>query len=112
MRNNQIVDFQGGPTFVSSVGAGANQAVTITIAAVATEKHVLDWVQWSYSAAGAGSLSITVDGTTVMQLDITAAGPGSLDLSAAPIYGAINEAVVITLAAVTGAVGKLNCRYR
>lgn len=102
----------------------ANTAAVVNIAADAQEYWVIDSIEWSYDAAPTGgNLLVTIGGTTVFSVDITAAGPGHFDWSNAPRYttgtGAgggkptLNEAVVVTLAAGGASVtGKVNVRYR
>jgi hypothetical protein len=80
----------------------ADTAAIITIAAVADETHVVDAVQWSYSEAPTGgSLTITVNAVTKFKIAITAAGPGFINFPQG-LYGDVNQAVVITLAAGAG----------
>lgn len=99
---------------IETATATAGSAVTITIDAEAGVYHVLEWVAWSYSAAaGTGRLTVSLGGTTVLDMDIRDAGPGSLVLSEAALYtGTKNEALVVTLAAVTSVTGKLTIQYR
>lgn len=87
----------------------ANTAAVITLSAKDERRHVVHFVQWSYSAAPTGGkLTITRGGVTEFDVDITAAGPGGFNLYFA---GKVNEAVVITLAAGGAAiVGKLNAQ--
>ena len=90
-----------------------NTAAVITLAAVAAQRHYLPWVAWSYNAVPtAGRLSITDAGATVLDVDITADGPGFLPLG---IHSAaVNTIMVITLAAggalVTGRVNTPGAR--
>lgn len=97
--------------------AAANTAVTDTLAASAGVTHVIDKVTAGYSedpGAGAGKLTVAIDGTTVFEVDITADDPLDFEWDYG-LYGdpAGNEAVVFTLAAGGGtAVGKLNYSYR
>lgn len=87
--------------------AAANTAVVVTVAALPSQQHVLAGVAWSYSATPTGGKLTIADGsTTVLEVDITAGGPGSLYLP--PLGGTTNTALVVTLAAGSGAVvGKL-----
>lgn len=91
------------------VPAGNTAAVVTYSAPGAGICHVINGVAWSYSAAPTGGrLTITDDGNTVLDIDITAAGPGSLCF-AHPLKGTANKAVVVTLAAGGGViVGKVN----
>jgi hypothetical protein len=88
---------------------GANAAVAITFAALADRTHIIWQIDWSYSGAPTGgALTITDGGTTVFQVDISAAGPDSI-IFAPPKKAKLNSAVVVTLAAGgAGVVGKLN----
>ena len=88
----------------------SNTAATKTIAAVATARHVLTKLVWSYSGAPTGGRLTVVDGaTTVFDIDISAAGPGSIGLMA-PM--SLNSAMAVTLAAGgVGITGKLQFYY-
>ena len=82
----------------------ANTAAAITLAAVASKRHWLYGVAWSYDAAPTGG-SITVEdgsGTTVFVQSITAAGPDHVEFVRAR-RGSINTAMIVTLAAPGGA---------
>lgn len=85
----------------------ANTAAIVTFTAVVGQRHVLEFVAWSYSAAPTGGrLTITDGGVTVLDVDIIAGGPGVLDVQ---LRSEINSAVVATLAAAGAAItGKLN----
>lgn len=87
---------------------GSNAAAIITLAAVAGQRNIVEAIQWSYSAAPTNGRLTVVDGvTTVLDIDITAAGPGGFGLT---IPGSVNSAVVITLAAGGSLIGKLNAQ--
>lgn len=88
----------------------ANTAAVLTYAADPTHQHEFDEIVWSYNAAPTGGrVTITDGGTTVFDMDITAAGPGEIGLRR-PLRGAVNSTLVITLAAGgAAATGKLNC---
>ena len=90
----------------------SNTAAIITLAADANERHVLDFVSWSYdNTPTGGKLSISIAGTDSMVIGITAAGPGYLYLPG--MHGAKNEAMVLTLAAGgSGVVGIVNALTR
>ena len=85
----------------------ADTAAIITLAAEHHVRHLVRTIVWSYSVAPtAGRLTLTVDGTIRLDVDITAAGPGALPLD---LLTAEQAAVVITLAAGGAAVvGKLS----
>jgi len=75
----------------------ANTAAVVTYAAVADATHVIGTVAWSYSGAPTnGSIQITDGGAVVLDLDIIAGGPGSLNIK---MRFGVNSAVVVTLAA-------------
>jgi hypothetical protein len=93
--------------------AGANTAVTRTLAAVVGQAHRLTGVgcSWSGAAAVTGLLTVTDGATTIVSYDV----PLGLNTPFAPplppggLKGTINTAMTITLAAGgAGAVGKLN----
>lgn len=86
----------------------ADTDAVITLAAGAGKKHYIPRVVWSYSEAPTGGrLTITDDGDTVLDVDIIAGGPGSLDVGIES--AAANTDMVVTLAAGSGStIGKLN----
>jgi len=112
MKISSNIDQCGAPKFATNAAASGTDAV-VTIAADPNEFWVLDWVSWSYGdglVAADGNLTISIGGVVVWQVDITTAGPGHIEFEK-PIYGAKNQAVVITLADGT-AKNKVNVRYR
>lgn len=87
----------------------ANTAAVLTYVAVATLKHVIRGVAWSYDGAPTGgNLKIEdVSGTTVFSIDIIAGGPDLIPVQLKA--NAVNTAMIITLAAGGGGiVGKVN----
>lgn len=90
--------------------AAGNTAVVITLAADADEIHAIHGIQVAYSAAPAGGLiSVAIAGSTVFS-DYVIGTNGSYEFTQ-PIYGAKNEAMVITLAAGGGVItGVLNAQ--
>lgn len=98
----------------STSAGGAAVAKTITGVAGQSGLAVLrTWlcaIQWSYSAAPTGGrLSITDDGNSIFDVDITAAGPGGFQIC---LPGTAGKDMVVTLAGGGGAiVGKLNLQY-
>lgn len=93
-----------------------NAAVTVTLAAEEGVLHVLDGVDWSYSGTpSGGALTVAVDGTTIMSIDITEGGPGFLTWATensdglhGPLATATGKAMTVTLASGgAGVVGKL-----
>ena len=98
----------------SSATSGAGAAVSITLAADPLIRYILRALNVSYSAAPTGGrISVTDGGTTVLDMDITAAGPLSIYLGEGGIQGiGKNRAMVATLAAPGGAViGKVSLAY-
>lgn len=95
---------------------GVADAAVVTLAADPLQFHVIDRVDYSYSSAPtAGGLTIAINGVTVLAIDITAAGPGHLDLSDTPLYDpayTANQAVVVTLLDGGGMNHKLTVIYR
>jgi hypothetical protein len=92
--------------------SGAGAAVTVTVAGVTGQTHYLHGVQWSYSAAPTGG-RLTSSGLVGddVDLDVTEAGPESVECFGAP--AASGGALAVTLAAPGGAVvGKVAVVYR
>lgn len=90
---------------------GANAAAVVTLAANANYLNVIGWLSWSYDGAPTGgNLKIEdVAGTVVFSIDITAAGPGMLQLTPPLRNAALNTALIATLSAGGGGVtGKLS----
>jgi hypothetical protein len=90
--------------------AATNANAVATYAAAPGQAHVVGGVQWSYSAAPAGGRLKIEDGAgnIIFDLDITAAGPGSIQFPFGRA-GAIGTAMIVTLfAAGAGVVGKAN----
>lgn len=87
--------------------SGTNAAVAITFPAIATRAIIIDSIVWSYGGTPTGGkLTVAHGATTVLEVDITASGPGALPLN---LSADINEQVVVTLGAGgSGVVGKLN----
>lgn len=75
----------------------SNTAAVVTLTAVASYHRAIKTIIWSYSAAPTGGrLTITDNAVTVLDMDITAAGPGILPIGMAFTE---NTQVVVTLAA-------------
>lgn len=90
-------------------------AAVITLAAVAGAKHVLDWLHGSYSAqpTAGSTVIVTINGVTVWQESVTAAGHFQFPFPGGLYNPANNQAMVITLSDPGGAiVGKVNIGYR
>lgn len=93
-----------------NANSGANAAVSITLAAVAGRRNGYKAIVGSYSAAPTGGrLTVTDNAVTVLDIDITAAGPFVIPLPDGIQNLAVNTALVATLAAAGAAVvGKIN----
>lgn len=92
----------------------SNTAAVVTYAASAAKKHYLHAIRWSYDGAPTGgNLKVAdVAGNNVLNLDITAAGPGELLFHAPIVSAAVNTAMIVTLAAGgAGISGKLSCQH-
>lgn len=86
------------------VPAAATAAV-VTLAAATGKRHHVTAIVWSYSAAPTGGrLTVAFGATTVLDITITAAGPGSLSFPSPLRNPDANEAVTVTLASGAGAV--------
>lgn len=88
----------------------AATAAVYTIAAVVGHKNSIRRIFYSYTAAPTGGrlLVESPSGTTIFDMDITAAGPGNVDFGKNPLMGGTNNALIVTLASGAGAVaGKL-----
>ena len=93
----------------------AATAAVVTIPAITGVRHQIESLEWSYSATPTGgNLKIeSPSGTVLKEIDITADGPGFLPFSGSCIQGAVDQAVIITLASGAGAVqGILNVNQR
>jgi hypothetical protein len=77
--------------------SGANAA--ITLAAIGENGNVeIEAIAWSYSAAPTGGrLTVTSDGVTLLDVDITAGGPGMLDFSGSCLASKNGKSLIITL---------------
>lgn len=84
--------------------ASANAAAEVTLADPGDGSvNVIDGVAWSYSAAPTGGKLQLKEGSTVLlEVDITAAGPGVLALPG--FHGAASTAFTASLAAAGGGV--------
>ncbi|HEY6278446.1 MAG TPA: hypothetical protein VIX86_19195 [Streptosporangiaceae bacterium] len=93
--------------------AAANTAVPITVNGVAGQTIRLAALSWSYSAAPAGGvLTAVVNGVTIFQCDITAAGFAAALIAQGGLICQAGQNAVITLAAAGAAViGRLNVGY-
>jgi len=102
-------DPNGAPSLLTATNAAAS---VITIPASGDDFHVIDWIAGSYAGGPTnGLLTVTIGGTLVFQVAITAGGPFYFDFKH-PLYTQVkNQAVVITLAD-GGVASRLNVRYR
>lgn len=94
------------------VDAATNAAAAITLADPGSGvSNVIGAVYWSYNnTPTAGKLTIADNGTTVFEVDITAAGPGFFEFPE-PLKFTVHTATVITLAAGgSGVTGKITAR--
>lgn len=93
-------------TASQATGTHANAVATVA-APPAANRHVLRYLVWSYNGAPAGRVLIESPiGTTLLDFDVTAAGPGPL---APEIPGGIGAAMVGTLFdGGAGIIGKIN----
>lgn len=93
------------PAAPVSATAAVNTAVVVTIAAVAGQAVRLTSLAVSYNAAPTGGLvTVVVNAVTVLQLDISAAGPTAVPLPAGGLECQVGQSCVITLAAAGAAV--------
>lgn len=113
MRQN-YADLEAQPEIIKKHDAAADAAATATKAANADQFWVVDWITWSYEGGTpTGNLIVTLGSTTVLDVDIVAAGPGQLIFDKPLYVGTKNEALTITLAAGgTGVTGKVSARIR
>jgi hypothetical protein len=90
--------------------AAANTAVAITVNGVAGQTIRLAALSWSYSAAPtAGTITVVVNGVTIFQSDITAAGFAAALIAQGGLVCQVGQSAVITLTAAGAAVvGRLN----
>lgn len=95
----------------ANIASATNAIATVTFSAVLTGTwriNYLFYCVWSYSAAPTGGrLYVNDGGDTIFDVDVTAAGPGAMQLP--PLRGTAGNAMTVNLAA-GGAtiVGKLN----
>lgn len=97
----------------------ADTAAVVTIAAVAGQRHVIDWIHFGYDKVSDAveTLTVAIAGTTVWQIsipvDVDVSGPHFISFPHG-LYGTgLNEAVVVTLSASGNTcTGKVNVGYR
>lgn len=99
----------------------ADTAAIVTIAAVAENRHAIDWISWSYDKdnAAAETLTLAIAGVTVATWYIpiaaatTQTGPPRHIPFPQPIIAGVNQAVVVTLSASSGtSKGTVTVGYR
>lgn len=95
------------PSLRSTSGAGA--AATLTLAAIAGQRHNIKAIRWSYSGTPTGGgMVIVVDGVMVFDEDYTAGGPGFVDFPTT-LTSTVGGVIAITINGGGGSVvGKLN----
>ena len=97
-----------------TTSVATNVAAVVTLAADADQTHVLDALYYSYDAAPTGGLlTVTIGGTTVFEVDVTAGGPDDFEFPNGLYNDAKNEEMVVTLAAAGGSIqGIVTVSYR
>lgn len=87
------------------IGASGS-AITVTLAAAAGLRNVIEGISWSLSAAPASPVTLQIkDGATLMdQWYITSAGPSGAVPFPRPIRGTANTAMTATISAPGGSV--------
>ncbi|MHC4179717.1 MAG: hypothetical protein ACYSWU_19575 [Planctomycetota bacterium] len=105
-----LPEYRANATFGASAVAGGDD-VSVSLPATTGVAHVLDFIHASYAVAPAsGSVSVTIGGSGVWQVDITAAGDHYFNFDP-PIYGARGSAMALTMAD-GGQAKKFNYKYR
>lgn len=96
---------------LTGVSASAGAACTVTIPADRESFHCLKKIIFSYDdlSAGIGQITIQINAASIIHA-IPTAGPGPLDVDGIHTNNR-NESVVVTLAGVTGATGRLSVIY-
>src|SRR5206468_2445421 len=85
--------------WAEKAGPGVNAAVTATHAAAAGLRHRISRVFWSFTAAPvAASIQVRDGATVLVELDVTAAGPGQLSFDP-PLVATRGAGVSAVLAA-------------
>lgn len=87
-------------TSYNTAASGGASTITLT-PANARETMVIDWITWSYAAAPtAGALTITDTtlSTTLLSIDITAAGPAELGFAERGFRTPKGSTITVTLA--------------
>jgi hypothetical protein len=116
MRQN-YADPAAQPDVIHKLDASDNADAAASKAADVDNFWVVDWIAFSYDGTPTGGkLTVAFGSTTLLELDIAAAGPHFLDFSHRPLYNPAmtkNEALTITLAAGGASVaGKVSARIR
>jgi hypothetical protein len=89
---------------VSNVGSNC----VITIVGIPNHRILVHKVYWSYSADGAGSLTINDGHPSPFNVDITKSGPGALTVNR---IGNLGADVTVTLLGIAAITGRLNVEY-
>lgn len=92
-----------------SATSASNAAVSLTYGAQQNTRHIINGLAWSYSGGSAsGSVQVLDQGVVIFNMDITAAGNGSITFPD-PLAGSPGRVLTITLAAGGSSVtGKIN----
>lgn len=109
---------KAGARFARATGTATNEAVTVTIPAVADQQHVIDWVHSSFDSTVSSNIAVTIAsaGTTIFKSYVrptgTALTPQQFRMGQGLECG-INKEVVVTLGASGGTLtGELNVGFR
>ena len=93
--------------YATHVPASGSNAV-ITINGTSNYRTLIHKVIWSYSADGAGRLTVSDGVEPDFTIDITKGGPGSITLNR---IGSIGATVTITLLGIATTQGRVNAEY-
>lgn len=101
------------PTSDYATGTNADAVLTYASPGAGILSHILAGVIWSYSGGTpAGRLTIKDGSSIILDVDITASGPGYLPLDASPIRITPGNAMEVRLwAGGAGVVGKVTARH-
>lgn len=97
----------GDINYGSHIPSSGSDAV-ITIPAKANCRIIIHRIYWSYSAAGAGRLTISDGNASDITLDITASGPGVISMNR---LSAVGNQSVVTLTGIASTQGRLHVEY-
>lgn len=99
------------PRLVQNSTTGANQTITLTPPSGQTA--TLGWLAFSYDdlisgLLNPGTLKITIDGVTVLELDVQSSNWGIIEEG---FSGEPDDIMVISMSGITGLKSKLSIRY-